>query len=276
MKTPPSTPDNNADNVILFPDFAVLKQEVEKLQTELSMLLLERDELRFVICRNIETAYMLALGNLEYKAFELNCKVLRLKRKIDLIQARKNRQEKVILSVIEEILDDEFAEFQQQLEEQINKMNAALDHIKGRPLTNEEAKELKKLYRNIVKALHPDLHSDITPAQLQLFHNAVQSYENGDLDNLRIISQMVTAPVVSEQGENGLSALVKEKERLTRTLELVHSQITDIKSDYPYTMKELVNDPAQISEKRAELEAIIDELTEVYEVYSSRLKEMLR
>lgn len=40
-----------------------------------------------VECKNIETAYMLALGNLEYKAYELQCAVLRLKRKAELIRA---------------------------------------------------------------------------------------------------------------------------------------------------------------------------------------------
>lgn len=76
--------DQNTNcTVVPFPEFAALKAEVEKLRVEISMLLLERDELRFVICKNIETAYMLALGSLEYKAFELNCNVLRIKRKID-------------------------------------------------------------------------------------------------------------------------------------------------------------------------------------------------
>lgn len=76
--------DRNTNcTVVPFPEFAALKAEVEKLRVEISMLLLERDELRFVICKNIETAYMLALGSLEYKAFELNCNVLRIKRKID-------------------------------------------------------------------------------------------------------------------------------------------------------------------------------------------------
>lgn len=32
-----------------------------------------------------------------------------------MIQAKKNRQEKVIISVIEEVLDNEFAEYQKQL-----------------------------------------------------------------------------------------------------------------------------------------------------------------
>ena len=136
--------------LILFPEFVTLKAEVEKLRTEISMLLLERDELRLVVCKNIETAYMLALGGLEYKAFELHCEVLRLKRKIDLIQAKKNRQEKVVLSVIEQLLDEEFAEYQRQLDEQINKMNKALDHSKGRPLTEEETKALVEKFQTLI------------------------------------------------------------------------------------------------------------------------------
>lgn len=170
--------DQNTNcTVVPFPEFAALKAEVEKLRVEISMLLLERDELRFVICKNIETAYMLALGSLEYKAFELNCNVLRIKRKIDLIQAKKNRQEKIALSAIDKLLDKEFAGFQCQLNEQIDKMNKALDHSQGHVLTDEETKQIKKLYRSIVKALHPDLHPEITPAQMQLFQNAVQAYE---------------------------------------------------------------------------------------------------
>lgn len=269
--------DNNAEYaIILFPEFITLKAEVEKLRTEISMLLLERDELRLVVCKNIETAYMLSLGGIEYKAYELHCKLLRLKRKIDLIQAKKNRQEKVVLSAIEEILDEEFAEYQQQLDEQINKMNKALDHSKGELLTDEETKEIKKIYRNIVKALHPDLHPDITPAQVELFHNAVVAYENGDLNSLRIISEMVAEPVVPEQSKSGMALLAKEKERLTKTLELIREQISNIKSEYPYTMKDLVEDPDKIAEKKAELEETINELKEAYELYSARLKEMLR
>ena len=262
--------------VILFPEFVTLKAEVEKLRTEISMLLLERDELRLVVCKNIETAYMLSLGSIEYKAYELHCELLRLKRKIDLVQAKKNRQEKVVLSAIEEQLDEEVAEYQRQLDEQINKMNKALDHSKGRVLTDEETKEIKKTYRNIVKALHPDLHPDITPAQIQLFQNAVQAYENGDLNSLRIISEMVAEPVIPEQSENGLTILAKEKERLTRTLELIREQISEIKATYPYTMKDLVEDPEKIAEKKKELEDTINELKEAYDLYAARLKEMLR
>ena len=138
---------SSSNNVILFPDFEKLKSEVEKMRTELSMLLLERDELQFVICKNIETKYMLTLGSIEYKAYEAQCAVLRLKRKSELVQAKKNRQEKVIISAIEDTLDNEFAEYQKQLDEQIDKMNDALKRSKAEVLSDEDNKELKKLYR---------------------------------------------------------------------------------------------------------------------------------
>lgn len=179
-------------------------------------------------------------------------------------------------SAIEETLDEEFAEYQRQLDEQINKMNKALDHSKGTPLTEEETKEIKKVYRNIVKALHPDLHPEVTPAQVQLFQNAVEAYEHGDLNSLRIISTMVAEPIVVEPSESALTVLAKEKERLLKTLELIREQIAEIKSEFPYTMKELVESPEKIAEKKAEIEETLAELKEAYDFYSARLKEMLR
>lgn len=82
--------DQNTNcTVVPFPEFAALKAEVEKLRVEISMFLLERDELRFVICKNIETAYMLALGSLEYKAFELTVMCCVSKEKLILSKQRK-------------------------------------------------------------------------------------------------------------------------------------------------------------------------------------------
>ena len=237
-------------NVIVFPDFEKLKNEVEKMRTELSMLLLERDELQFVICKNIETEYMLKLGSIEYRAYEAQCLSLRLKRKIELIQAKKNRQEKIIISAIEEVLDNEFVEYQRQLDEQITKMNAALKRSKAEILTDEENKELKKLYRKIVKALHPDINPDVSEAQVNLFDNAVQAYKNGDLNTLRIIGEMVGNSPLPEQHKDALTQLNEEKDRLQHLLKAIRDSIEQIKSEYPYTMKEIIKDEEQTEQKK--------------------------
>ena len=70
-------------NIILFPEFEKLKTEISSLKARISELLCMRDQMLFVECKNIEMEYMLALGDLEYKAYELNCHMLRLKRRAD-------------------------------------------------------------------------------------------------------------------------------------------------------------------------------------------------
>ena len=265
-----------ADDIIIFPEFDKIKNEIERLRIELSMLLLERDELQFVICRNIEAKYTLEFGSIEYRAYEAQCTALRLKRKIELIQAKKNRQEKVIISAIEETLDNEFAEYQKQLDEQIDKMNDALKRSKAEVLSDEDNKELKKLYRKIVKALHPDINPDVSEAQVQLFDNAVSAYKSGDLGTLRIISEMVGNNPLPEQHKDAMTQLVEERERLQGLLKSIRDSIESIKSEYPYTMKDILEDTEKTEQKKQELEGILEQYNELISIYKAKIEEMLR
>lgn len=270
--------ENSGQNgaVIIFPDFQKVKDSVERRRTELSMLLLERDELQFVICRNIETAYYLKLGALEHKAYEAECTALRLKRKIELIQAKINRQEKVIASQIEAALDKEFSDYQAKLNEQIEKMNKALERSKGKFLSDEETKEIKKLYRNVVKKLHPDIHPNVTEAEIKLFQNAVTAYENGDIETLRIIETMVGDHIVPDEPENALSVLVEENKRLEKMIANIQNSIAEMKSRYPYSVKDIVEQPEKEAQRKEELQSVIKQYNELIEIYKARLSELTR
>lgn len=268
--------DSTNTTIILFPDFEKLKNEIEKMRTELSMLMLEHDELKFVICRNIETAYMLKLGSIEYKTLETHCAALRLKRKVELIQAKKNRQEKIILSDIEKMLDHEFEEFRRKLDEQIAKMNEAIKRSRLRCLTPEETKEIKKLYRQIVKVLHPDINPDITEAQLMLFENAVKAFDDGDLETMRIISEMVGNEPLPENNKDAMKRLKDEKERLQHSMASIRENIEKIKSQYPYTLKDIAWDDEKTEKRKREYEKIIAEHEKLISIYNAKIEEMLK
>ena len=260
--------------LILFPDYLELQKEVEKLRTELSMLVLEQDELQYVICRNIETEYMLKLGGLEYRVFKAQCEALRLRRKMEMIQAAMNRQERVDLGQIESRLDLEFVEYQRRLDEQISRMNDALERRQMRKLTEDQTMELKKLYRAVVKVLHPDLNPNISDEEERIFSKAVDAYQNGDLETMRIIHEMITNHQIRGFDVGAMKQLEKEKERLREHIRQVQERILRIKSQYPYTMLELLKDEQKIEAKKAELNVLLSRYEEMGEAYQVRIRRM--
>lgn len=155
-------------------------------------------------------------------------------------------------------------------------MNDALKRSKAEVLSDEDNKELKKLYRKIVKALHPDINPDVSEAQVQLFDNAVSAYKSGDLETLRIIGEMVGNNPLPEQHKDAMAQLVEERERLQGLLKSIRESIDNIKSEYPYTMKDILEDTERTKQKKQELENILEQYNELISIYKSRIEEMLR
>lgn len=155
-------------------------------------------------------------------------------------------------------------------------MNDALKRSKAEFLSDEDNRELKKLYRKIVKSLHPDINSNVSEAQLQLFDNAVSAYKNGDLETLRIIGEMVGNNPLPEQNKDAMTQLVEDRERLHGLLKSIRESIDNIKTEYPYTMKDIVEDTEKTEQKKQELESIIKQYNELIVILNTKIKEMLR
>lgn len=267
-----------SEGMLVFHDqeYDARRCEVEKLRISLSMLVLERDELRYITCKNIETQYMLRFGTAEYKVYQAECTYLRLKRQLELIQMRLNRQEAVDLWQIECTLNLEFVEYQRILDEKIDSMNEAIRRSQYDVLSEEETRELKQLYRKIVKALHPDFHPDLTERQKELFSQAVEAYKNGDLDTLRLIDAMLTDDTMDPMKYDSLAALQQEKIRLEQLLKRVAATIEKIKSEYPYTLKELVENEKKAAEYLKELQEMLDSYQAAILLLQHKIDELLR
>lgn len=262
-----------SSQLTIHPEYEKLKEYIKQLHTQLSMLILEHDQLLYKECKNIETFYLIHLGGLEYKAYDLQYQVLRAKRKLTLIQAKINRQERVKLEEIEETLNLESEQYQRTLKERIDKINQALERSKSLyVLSDKDHKELKKLYRQIVKALHPDLHPNLTESQLTLFHRATEAYARGYLEALRLISEMISAPsLLPYSDDNSLALLQQEKERLEGILKKTAGKIEKIKNEYPYTLKKLISTPEKIKEEKDKLQSIIADFEDLLKAYQAKI-----
>jgi len=262
-----------ASKIIPFPGTSKLSEKLKKLRTEISMLILERDDLLLQTCPNIEAAYLLKIGGLEYSVYSAQCDYLRQKRRFELIAARYNRGEKAVLSEIEAQLDAEFEEYRQKLNDRLDEMSAAALRSQNAALSGADAKKLKSFYRRIAKCLHPDLHPDITEHELRLFFAAKEAYANGDLSTLSAIAEAAEGiiPALPPE-EDSLQELSRQKDHLREVLEQLKKDISQIKSRYPYTLMALLDDEVKLNEYRAELEKSLKEYKAAAADYTRKAK----
>lgn len=252
---------------------ASLQDKVASLQQELLDLVGEHDYLRYVICLNIENDYMLKMGYLEVKAFELQLTFSRMRREISMIQACINRGEPVQPTVIQERLEAEFASFQAKLTEQLNQLDRALGRAKAESLSEEEAKELKQLYRQLVKAWHPDMNPNLGPEYAQLFERAVQAYRNGDLVTMRILAviQGGQDPEVNREKTDSLSYWQTKLEETEDLIANYRERMATIRQSYPYLYLEILEDDERLRDRQEEYEELIQQYEANIVSYRQRL-----
>lgn len=59
-------------------------------------------------------------------------------------------------------------------------------------------------------------------------------------------------------------------------LKAIRDSIEQIKSEYPYTMKEIIEDEEQTEQKKKELENILSQYNELISIYKAKIEEMIR
>jgi len=109
-----------------------------------------------------------------------------------------------------------------------------------------------------------------------MLDNAVIAYKNGDLGTLKIINEMIGEPQMPEKHGDAFSQLKVEKERLNEFLNTVRNNIDKIKSEYPYIVKEILEDEQRLEQKKLELEDVLKQYKELNKAYNIKIKEMLR
>jgi len=259
------------------PEYDNLLSLIQQLEIELSELVYDRDILLYHVCPKLQTEYMLSIGKLEYAVFEYQCKILRAKRKIEIIQSFLNREQSYSIAEIEKQLDKEYQEYTKKLlDKQKEIENARLKNSNhGRLLTEEETKELKKLYTLIVKKLHPDINPNTTEEQHAQFADAVNAYKNTNLSELRIIYLLLEKTSVTET-VNSMDKLITRKELLLNEKEYLSNEIKNIKETFPYTVKDLLQNEDKLKNKIDELSSQLTECQEQYNVIENHLKDMIK
>ena len=79
-----------------------------------------------------------------------------------------------------------------------------------------------------------------------------------------------------EKYKDAMTQLVEERERLQGLLKSIKESIDNIKSEYPYTMKDILEDTKKTEQKKQELESILEQYNELISIYNAKIEEVLR
>jgi len=264
-------------DLIIHPEYLNLKNTLEEIKTIITEKIAKKDHLIFHVCKDIETAYMLKIGHLEFKIFEINLNIRKIKKEILLIQKQINLQKKVDLNFIKNQIELEFEKYILELEEKGAKLNLALKRTELRKLSKEESKEIKKVYKQLIFKLHPDLNENITEKEQDLLFQVMDAYEAGNLEKLKVLKVLTSdIPDIVDSGEDTFDKLEEEIKILKINSELIDKEIEEIKNSYPYNKKDLIDDEEKLEKNKEILESELADYIQKHNNYKKKLDDLLK
>lgn len=259
----------SADYKALKLRYAALRERVAN-QIEMFTHLIE------VVGPNLKAQYMMLVGQLEHRAYEMKTEVNRWKRRFALRQQFLNRGEKPDLMGIEAQLDKEFAEYLAEIKKHIEEIKEASLKFQAGKLSEQEASDLRCAYLDAVKKLHPDINPGLPQAAIDLWNQIQKSYSEQDWDNVKFLASLVDGVVSGdkdfEASTDGVAAIKESCARLeAKSLEIA-KETGKVKSTVPFTYEVLLEDEALVAQKQGQLNAQIAALEECVKEYEERWK----
>ncbi|WP_305209728.1 J domain-containing protein [Dubosiella newyorkensis] len=205
-------------------------------------LLLEKEK---IVKTNfqVQQRFIEVFGDLRLEMLKVEIEIAKIKKEMEYLVRKKNRNESYDLEEMDDFVNQALegmkAQYERMKEEQAQLKNKKM-------LSQEEVKEVKRLYRRLVKLVHPDLNPHQTKEQKELWHQLQKAYRNNDLAWLRELNVLI---VLKTKGHEEV-----EIEDLEDKIEAVREEIALLKEEDLYQMRELVFDEEWIDAYKEQYE----------------------
>ena len=258
----------------LSPDIIKLQQNIASLEEELGKVIFERDEMLNTVKPNLEAEYQKKIGYKELEHMETEITARRYKRQVELIRAAVNRQESTKEKDIDKQLDDEFQEWYKKIKEQYQKVKEAEDRLNSL-MSDDQNEEFKKLYRQLVFKLHPDLNPNQTKDEENLWHRIQLTYKSGDLEEMRSLMIILEAQDSAVELPSSKDILKKRKTKLTKQIQKIITNMSELEQIFPFNIVGKLADKAWVNTKVEEIQEQINQWQEKCEHYEALIKVLL-
>ena len=199
----------------------------------------------------LENAFMCAIGQYEYKIFKLSIELKKWKKRFELRQAAINQGKNPNYMNIESLIENEFNDFLEKIKKEELRIESANAYYNHGVLTVKESTDMRVLYLNAAKKLHPDINPNQTANTKDLWLRINEAFKNNNWSELKFLTNLVNHISSSEQDftndENGLKKLNAECLNLEKICITEQEKINNLKKNAPWSYKELLENTAEIN-----------------------------
>lgn len=261
-------------NIIILEEYKKLKETQEELSLKYIELVEKQEDILYKKKNYLEAKYLGHFGYLYKLKLKLEIEIRRNKRKITLIQALINRNEKVDINKIEMILQEEMKEFEEELRQYQLNVDFSRELLKSPIITDEELKEVKSIFRKLAKKLHPDINKNQNERSKNLWEQLQKAYQNNDLATLIFLANIIDDEDYSVDNGNSLEKLKKDIQMLQEKIDEIILNLEIVERTFPFNIEEKLEDANWLDEEKSIITREINNLKKISKVYNNKLKEM--
>ncbi|MBL8005693.1 MAG: hypothetical protein JNL36_11410 [Candidatus Kapabacteria bacterium] len=237
----------------------------EKVHT-LREILLNLEQLENVLLPELRHKYDAHFREFEVKIQELTLQLSEKQRVNELLLLKYQRGEEITEKVVEFVLmfvQKEYAKFKTTEKKSTFGLQESASTVVS--TNNSLTEEMSRLYKELVKKLHPD-SSQKDEKLFELFWSNVQeSYEKQNIQRLRTYHSIVCKQLLSP---NMFTSPTSEKERLEAEISFLNRKITNEQkrisayySKEPYTFKDSIENSEWIANHTKSLQETMNRIT---------------
>ena len=260
-----------------------LRSEIRSLSTSLLDHLFTLDAKIFHESKILQADYIKKLGEAEFKSFILQNDIIRTKKKIEIISEIIKEGKYVDHNFIEKVVDVDFKENIERMEEQANLIKLALEPSPALKLSSKEIIIIDKTYKDLLQNLYPDFVEEFTPKINEQLKKAIQAYVEYDLEALQKLQEEVALVEILEEEVFEEEAkidrcpeLLKRKSFFETKLAKAKKELADFNKTFPFNVRDMLLNKDELNQRKLELDNQIAYYSKYFNKYKDQYKELLK
>lgn len=241
----------------IYPEFYALSAENSELRSELAVLYEDFEYINRVMIPVIQTRYLINLGALRVDALCAQLSVMRTRRRIALLRLHLERGDRMRAGIFNQRLEREFRVWDERLKYETEQIDLAKARFSS--LTpNEDEDEIRHLYRQLAKKLHPDINLDRGEEVKSLWPSVVSAYAWGNVFQLKSLLIIASDFPESYDLPCDMSSLRRNNAVLKENKQMMTAKIENLKQHQIFKWREILDDPELLSSEQRKLRQEIE------------------